>query len=71
MEEISIKTATINLDQFLKWGGIIESGGQVKILVEDQMIKINGITVTERRRKLKPGDVVEIEGIGIWKVTAA
>lgn len=71
MEEISIETETINLDQFLKWAGIIESGGQVKLLVEDKLIKINGVIAAERRKKLKPGDTVEIEGIGIWKVIAA
>ena len=29
MEKISIHTESIQLDQLLKWAGIIESGGQV------------------------------------------
>ena len=68
MEEIAIDTENINLDQFLKWAGIIESGGQAKLLLDDEIIKLNGNIVKERRKKLKPGDIVEIEGMGKWKV---
>lgn len=69
LEEVSIKTTTINLDQFLKWAGIIDTGGQVKSLVDAEMILVNNNIVTERRKKLKYGDVVEIRGSGLWKVT--
>lgn len=68
MEEVAIDTENINLDQFLKWAGIIESGGQAKLLLDDEVIKLNGNIVKERRKKLKPGDILEIEGIGKWKV---
>lgn len=71
MEEISIQTPTIQLDQFLKWAGIVETGGQVKLLLEDELITLNGAVVTERRKKLQPGDVIAIEGLGAWKVTLA
>ncbi len=69
MEEIGITTITIQLDQFLKWAGIVETGGQVKLFIEDGLILINGIQVHERRKKVQPGDIVEIKDIGIWKVT--
>jgi ribosome-associated protein len=70
MEEISIVTSTIQLDQFLKWAGIVESGGQVKLFIEDGLIKVNGAQIHERRKKIQPGDIIEIEDIGKWKVTA-
>lgn len=69
MEEVAITTETIQLDQFLKWAAIVESGGQVKFLLEDGLIKINGVQATERRKKIAPGDVISIEGLGSWKVT--
>lgn len=69
MEEIGISTTTIQLDQFLKWAGIVETGGQVKLFIEDGLILINGIQVHERRKKIQPGDIVEIKDIGKWKVT--
>lgn len=68
MEEIAIHTETIQLDQFLKWAGAAESGGQVKEMVSAGMVEINGETVSERRKKLQPGDVVAVKGYGSWKV---
>ena len=69
MEEIEIHSPVIQLDQLLKWAGIVETGGQVKPLLEEGMIKLNGVIVSEKRKKIKPGDVIEIEGVGGWKVT--
>ena len=68
METIEINTETIQLDQLLKWAGIIESGGQVKLLLADELIKLNGAIETAKRRKIKPGEIIEIVGEGTWKV---
>ena len=68
METIEINTETIQLDQLLKWAGIIESGGQVKLLLADELIKLNGAIETAKRRKIKPGDIIEIVGEGTWQV---
>lgn len=69
MEKISINTPQINLDQLLKWAGIVESGGQVKLMIDEGLIQLNNVLVTERRKKVHPGDVVIIEGLGTWQVT--
>lgn len=68
MEKITIHTENIQLDQLLKWAGIVESGGQVKLMLEDEIIKVNGNIETARRRRLYEGDIVEIDGIGSWQV---
>ena len=68
MEKISIHTDSIQLDQLLKWAGIIESGGQVKPLLEEQLILVNGNIETAKRRRLFPGDIVEILDMGCWQV---
>jgi len=70
MEIINISTPTIQLDQLLKWAGIVESGGQVKLFIEDGIIMVNGIKIHERRKKIHPNDIIKIENIGIWKVMA-
>lgn len=70
MGNIEISTPVIQLDQLLKWAGIAETGGQVRLFIEDGLITLNGIKIHERRKKIHPGDVIEIEGIGIWKVVA-
>ena len=56
MEKITIHTENIQLDQLLKWAGIVESGGQVKLMLEDEIIKVNGNIETARRRR-KPQDL--------------
>ena len=68
MEKILIKTETINLDQLLKWASIVVSGGIVKFMIEDQLIKVNGEVVTQRRKKIYPGDIIEIIDSGQWEV---
>ncbi|WP_324332269.1 RNA-binding S4 domain-containing protein [Methylomusa anaerophila] len=68
MEEITIHTQEINLDQLLKWAGIVETGGQAKSLVADGLITINGALITERRKRVRPGDILAIKGIGRYKI---
>ena len=68
MEKILIKTETINLDQLLKWASIVDSGGIVKFMIEDQLIKVNGEVVTKKRKKIYPGDIIEIIDSGQWEV---
>lgn len=70
MQEIIINTQLIQLDQLLKWEGIIETGGQVRPMLDDGLIFVNGQLATERRKKIHPGDTVEIKGVGIWKIVA-
>lgn len=68
MEKIEITTETIQLDQFLKWAGVIESGGQVKNMIENELIYVNDVLEKARRKKLKNNDVVRISKVGSWKV---
>ena len=69
IEDINIDTEEIQLDQFLKWAGVLASGGEVKALLTEEKIKRNGEIETARRRKLHVGDVIEIEDMGDWRVT--
>lgn len=56
----SIHTDYIDLLQFLKATGIAATGGEAKMLVDDGFIKVNGEDESRRRRKLRPGDRVDI-----------
>jgi len=62
MKEVEIYTETITLGQFLKWVSIVETGGQAKSLILSGKIKVNGEIELHRGRKLKAGDIVEVEG---------
>ncbi len=50
----------IQLDQFLKLKGVTQSGGEAKHLIQSGEVRVNGEIDTRRKRKLRPGDVVEI-----------
>lgn len=67
-EEIIIHTDYIQLDQFLKWAGLSETGGQAKEWLAEGIIFVNQSKVTEKRKKIRPGDIVKISGIGEWHI---
>jgi ribosome-associated protein len=52
----------IKLDQFLKWQGLVETGGQAKQAIQDGRVRVNGRVETRRGRKLVDGDRVTIDG---------
>ncbi len=52
----------IKLDQFLKWQGLVDTGGQAKMVIQDGMVSVNGEVETRRGRKLREGDRIELEG---------
>ena len=59
-ETISIHTDYIQLDQLLKYANILATGGQVKELLAEELIMLNGAIVKEKRKKIYPNDVVSI-----------
>ena len=61
MEKVVIHTDNIQLDQFLKLAGAVETGGAVKPLLMDGYIFVNGIRENARRKKLSVGDVVTLK----------
>ena len=52
----------ITLGQFLKFSGLIYSGGEVKIYLEENTVFVNEIEEKRRGKKLFSGDLVEING---------
>ena len=59
-EIISIHTDYIQLDQLLKYANILTTGGQIKELLAEELITLNGTIVTEKRKKIYPNDMVSI-----------
>ena len=68
MKEIKINTEIIKLDQFLKFAGIVQTGGQSKIIIKDGLVIVNNEIVKERGKKIKKGDIIEIKDIGSFVV---
>ena len=57
-ETVNINTDFIQLQAFLKFKGIAETGGQAKEFIQDGIIRVNGKVCTERGKKLRNGDIV-------------
>jgi len=52
----------IQLDQFLKLMNVVSSGGEAKHFIKEGNVRVNGEPETRRGRKLRKGDLVEIDG---------
>lgn len=61
MQEIVIRDEYIKLGQALKLAGLVGSGVEAKMLVQDGLVKVNGEVDERRGRKLYPGDIFELE----------
>ncbi|MBR3628976.1 MAG: RNA-binding S4 domain-containing protein [Oscillospiraceae bacterium] len=60
-EKVKIRTEFIKLDQLLKFAGLCDTGGFAKELVQQGAVKVNGEVCTMRGKKIRPGDVVEVD----------
>lgn len=59
--DIFIKTEFIKLDSLLKFAGVAESGSFAKMPILDGVVFLNGEKCTERGKKIRKGDRVEID----------
>lgn len=60
IEQILINTEYITLSQFLKLSNLIQSGGEAKLFLKNNIIRINNVEDSRRGRKLYKNDIVEI-----------
>ena len=65
MEEIVLRDEFIKLGQAIKAAGLVESGVEAKIVIQDGEVKVNGVVETQRGKKLVGGEVVEYNGSSI------
>jgi ribosome-associated protein len=61
----------MKLDQYLKFKGVVSTGGQAKLLIQDGLVKVNGQIETRRGRKLEEGDRVVAMGEKLTVETSA
>ncbi len=59
----------ITLDQFLKTTGLVGTGGQAKVAIQEGYVTVNGELETRRRRKLSIGDVILVDNEHRFVVT--
>lgn len=62
MKEIGIYGEYIQLDQLLKKLDLISSGGETGEFLSSHKILLNGVKVQEKRKKIRKGDELSIDG---------
>ena len=70
MKEIEIYGDYIQLDQFLKKENIISSGGETGDFIKNHKIFLNGIIIQEKRKKIRLGDELSLDG-EVYKIIEA
>ena len=71
LNEIIIDTEFVTLGQLLKMTDAISSGGMAKWFLSENEVFINGEVEDRRGRKVRHGDVVNIPGVGRFKIVDA
>jgi ribosome-associated protein len=62
---VKITQVPVELYKILKFENIAASGGEAKYLIADGQVMVNGDIETRKRKKIFPGDLVEVCGVVI------
>ena len=62
MTRVQIHTEYITLNQFLKFCGAAETGGEAADWIRDGKVTVDGEVCTARRKKLYGGETVAVFG---------
>jgi ribosome-associated protein len=59
------------LDQYLKYQGLVATGGEAKLRIQRGDVRVNGLIETRRGRQLAVGDAVGMDGRELLVTPAA
>ncbi|MCJ8330003.1 MAG: RNA-binding S4 domain-containing protein [Lentisphaeria bacterium] len=59
MRELIISKEPIELFKILKFEGLVDSGGEAKLVISEGLVKVNNKVETQKRKKIKSGDIIE------------
>lgn len=62
MRQIKIKDEYIKLGQALKLAGMVGSGVEAKVMIQNGQVLVNGEVELQRGKKLHNGDVISFQG---------
>jgi ribosome-associated protein len=60
--DVQIRGDMIRLGQLLKLSGVVDAGGEIKDLLAEEPVLVNGEPEERRGRQLHPGDLVAVAG---------
>ena len=62
MQTFGLKDEHIKLGQLLKATGLVGSGVDAKMVIQDGLVTVNGVVEERRGRKLYSGDIISYNG---------
>jgi ribosome-associated protein len=62
MRTIQLTKEPAELYKILKFEGVVNTGGQAKMVISDGQVTVNGEFETRKRRKIVDGDTIEYAG---------
>ena len=65
MEKVIIRDDFIKLGQAMKLAGMVGSGVDAKMLIQDGQVEVNGEVEYQRGKKLHEGDVITFNGVSV------
>lgn len=62
MNTVLINREPVELFKLLKFEGLVATGGEAKMVIDEGMVTVNGEPEMRKRRKMMSGDVFEFDG---------
>lgn len=60
---VYLTQSPVELYKVLKFENLAASGGEAKYLIADGLVRVNGEIETRKRKKIYPGDIIELDNI--------
>ncbi|MCG8635322.1 MAG: RNA-binding S4 domain-containing protein [Desulfobacterales bacterium] len=60
---VYVKNPPVALYKVLKFENLAASGGEAKYMIADGLVRVNGKVETRKRKKIYPGDTIELDDI--------
>jgi ribosome-associated protein len=62
MRTVEITREPVELYKILKFEGLVGSGGEAKLVIDEGLVLVNGKVETRKRKKIVSGDTIEFGG---------
>ncbi|MFC4455756.1 RNA-binding S4 domain-containing protein [Deinococcus sonorensis] len=62
MTDAPERSEVMDLQDYLKLAGLVGTGGEAKFMIQTGEVRLNGEVETRRRKKIRRGDRVFIDG---------
>ncbi len=61
MRTVEITKEPVELYKILKFEGMVSSGGEAKMVIDQGYVLVNGEVETRKRKKIISGDIIEFQ----------